>query len=410
MNFSPSALAVLLSLSATSFLNAEIYSSRFSSHDIYLYDEITGVRIGPGPFIPAQPGLTNPHGIIDRTTDILVASWTQEIKRYDRVTGAFLGNFVESGQGLNNPVYLETGPNDGYLYVSSQGNDQIYRYNALGENGTSIDGGPWISGGNLDGPSGFDWSPDGSLLYVAGRFSTNVIAYNASTGAVVGEFSTSNSNNNTFGLAVDDASGDIFVAVDGNVIRYDVSGGFPGVADPAPPSTNIAIPGTAIGLEPSADGSTIYVAAGNNLYGITIADNTVSGAFFTSNDGNIHNFFHFSESSLPPRTTPLEVEEAGLVQVSPGDTLHFSVTFTFSETDPTQEAVVQLSDDLATWTDAAVYSATGADLIRNAAVNSIQADLVDNGSTQTITERQASTVNDSPHRGFARVLRRIASP
>ncbi|MDA9764145.1 sulfatase-like hydrolase/transferase [Opitutales bacterium] len=97
----------------------------------------------------------------------------------------------------------------------------------------------------------------------------------------------------TFGLAVDDASGDLFVAVDGNVIRYDLSGGFPN-NNVAPPSTTISTSG-AIGLEPGEEGSLIHVASGNNLVSISVANNSVSAPFFQSDDGNLHNFFHFSE-------------------------------------------------------------------------------------------------------------------
>ncbi|QXD23198.1 hypothetical protein F7C95_14885 [Opitutia bacterium ISCC 51] len=89
MKFIPT---VFLFLALASAVQAQVFSSRFSSHDIYKYDEETGQRIGDGAFIPTQAGLTNPHGIVDRGSDILVASWTHEIKRYDRETGTFLGN------------------------------------------------------------------------------------------------------------------------------------------------------------------------------------------------------------------------------------------------------------------------------------------------------------------------------
>jgi hypothetical protein len=352
--------AALLLACVAAPVSGQVYSSRFGSEDVWLYDSETGVRIGSGPYIAAHAGLENPHGILDRTTDVLIASWTDEIQRYDRVSGDLIGNFVASGQGLSNPVYLEVGP-------------------------------------------------DGSLLYVAGRFSTNVTAYNASTGAVVGDFSTSISSDSTFGLAVDGASGDIFVAVDGNVIRYDLSGGFPGVGGSTPPATTIPISGTAIGLEPSDDGTQIFVAAGTNLYSIAVSDNSASGPIFTSNDGSVHNFFHFSKSPLPPRSSELPVD-SGILEVMPGPTRHLRMTFEFSEVETDEEAVVQLSDDIQTWTDAAVYSATGTGLMRDGATNSIQVGTpVDNGETQTITERLAASVS-AASRGFVRVLRRAVLP
>lgn len=385
-------LYILVSLFLAFHADAQIYSSRFSSHDIYKYDEVTGVRIGEGAFIPAQSGLVNPHGIIDRGTDIIVASWTHEIKRYDRDTGAFLGNFIESDAGLGNPVYLEVGP-DGYLYVSSQLNDRIFRFNFLGETGVSIDSGPWISGGTMDGPSGFDWSPDGALFYVAGRHSANVVAYHATTGEWVGAFSTSNNSGSTFGLAVDDRSGDIFVAVDGSVVRYDLSAGFP-LNGITPPSTTISTSG-AIGLEPSTDGSFILVASGNNLFVISIADNSLSGPIFTSNDGNLHNFFHYSEVEEEVETiNEPHAFVVGFNNNSDENLVEVIAEYLFFKSSDGVELVFQYSSDLENWSDAAVYQLSGVTVIRNNSIDSVQvSEPSDADSSWLITERKIVSGN-----------------
>ena len=379
--------SILVFLFLTFQVEAQIFSSRFSSHDIYKYDEVTGVRIGEGAFIPAQSGLVNPHGIIDRGTDIIVASWTHEIKRYDRETGAFLGNYIQSNEGLSNPVYLEVGP-DGNLYVSSQMNDRIFRYNFEGETGVSIDGGPWISGGVMDGPSGFDWSPDGTLFYVAGRHSANVLAYNASTGGLVGEFSTSNNSGSTFGLAVDDGSGDIFVAVDGSVVRYDLSAGFP-LNGITPPSTTISTSG-AIGLEPSADGNSILVASGNNLFAISIADNSLSGPIFSSNDGNLHNFFHYSHVEVEVET--IDEPHAFVVGFNKRFDevlVEVNAEYLFLKSSDGVELAYQYSSDMENWSDAAVYQLSGTTVIRNSSIDSVQViEPSDADSSWLITERK----------------------
>lgn len=150
---------VSIFLILASLAETQIFNSRFSSQDIYKYDEMTVIRIGEVAFIPAQSGLINPHGIIDRGTDILVASWTHEIKRYDRDTGQFLGNVVESDAGRSNPVYLEVGP-DGFLYVSSQLNGDVLLRNESNDSEQSIEpvdsGNSWAISESIEVVSGSD--------------------------------------------------------------------------------------------------------------------------------------------------------------------------------------------------------------------------------------------------------------
>jgi DNA-binding beta-propeller fold protein YncE len=62
---------------------------------------------------------------------------SNEVKRYNGKTGAFLGTFVAAGAGgLNGPTGLAFGP-DGNLYVSSNATDEVLRYN--GKTGAFID-------------------------------------------------------------------------------------------------------------------------------------------------------------------------------------------------------------------------------------------------------------------------------
>ncbi len=86
---------------------------------------------------PAQPYL-----LVSNVTD-------SSIKKYDGVTGAFLGNFVTPGAGgLDYPGFMTTGP-DGNLYVSSNHSHNIKRFN--GASGVYIDDFvPVGSGGVID--------------------------------------------------------------------------------------------------------------------------------------------------------------------------------------------------------------------------------------------------------------------
>lgn len=78
-------------------------------------------------------GLLSANLAFSASRDLYVSSeGTGSIKRYDGVTGAFIGDFVTSGLGgLANPQGISFGP-DGNLYVSSistVGNSSIKRFN-----------------------------------------------------------------------------------------------------------------------------------------------------------------------------------------------------------------------------------------------------------------------------------------
>lgn len=71
-----------------------------------------------------------------RAQELFVSSGnTDQVKRYNGVTGAFIDNFAAGG-GLSVPNGLVFG-SDGNLYVSSAGTNQVLRYN--GTTGAFID-------------------------------------------------------------------------------------------------------------------------------------------------------------------------------------------------------------------------------------------------------------------------------
>src|SRR5437016_2552957 len=89
---------------------------------------------------------------------LVVASFgTNDTRRYDQVTGAFLGVFT-SGGGLDHPTGVLIGP-DGNLYVGSAFTNQVKRFNRT--TGAFIDN--FASGGGLDAPNGMSFGPDGNL-------------------------------------------------------------------------------------------------------------------------------------------------------------------------------------------------------------------------------------------------------
>ena len=85
----------------------------------------------------------------------VVSHGTNEIKRYNASTGAFIDNFVSAGSGgLSGPSEFTFGP-DGNLYVSSFNTNQVDEYN--GANGAFLRN--FASGGGLSGPKGFVFLP-----------------------------------------------------------------------------------------------------------------------------------------------------------------------------------------------------------------------------------------------------------
>ncbi|GEM_PF-2450313 len=335
--FRPVALFTVLiaSLHLTHSLNGQLFVSSLNSDEVLVYQPGSGALIGEGDIVSAaDAGLDRPHGILDRLSGMLVASFgSHEVKRYHRETGQFIDNFIPSTAGLNLPVYLAVGPNDGLLYASSQGNDRVLRFD--NDTGVAADAQPFIDGGLLDAPSGFDWSPDGSVLYVAGRTSGNVLAYDSATGEPLAEgheFATNLSGgNDTFGLKVDDATGDVFVATGGDVRRFNPGGQL---------LATISIPGLAIGLENSLDGDTLWVASNNTLYPVDKSNNSVGSAFLTGGTISTLNFFHFSEV-VDPAAGGLEINHI------PGGQI--GLLYKISLIDPPSQIFLQWSENLENW-------------------------------------------------------------
>jgi len=124
--------------------------------------------------------------------DLLVGDLSDNsIKRYDGITGAFLGDFVApAAGGLSGPTYYTFGP-DGNLYVGSINTGSIKRYNGI--TGVYIDDFvPTGSGGGIE-PYAAVFGPDRNLYVSSGYIPSSGVGgdvkkFNGVTGAFMEEF------------------------------------------------------------------------------------------------------------------------------------------------------------------------------------------------------------------------------
>jgi hypothetical protein len=164
------------------FHGGKVYVGDPGSNAIRRYDARTGAPLDLNAFVP--PGSGGLTGFSPQLfafgpgNDLYVASVeTNEVLRYDGVTGTFEGAFVKAGpDGVIGPSGLTFGP-DGNLYV---GNGQgVNRYN--GRTGALIDLFVRQGSGGLDTPVGMVFGPDDNF-YVASAGSGEILRYDGRTG------------------------------------------------------------------------------------------------------------------------------------------------------------------------------------------------------------------------------------
>jgi DNA-binding beta-propeller fold protein YncE len=108
---------------------------------------------------------------------LLVSSFLSDrVGRYDAVSGEYLD--MLDGRGLDGPLSAKIGP-DNLLYVASEGSNQIKRYNW--RTGAFIDDFVSRGAGGLNGPTGIAWDAAGDL-YVASFNNDAIFKYDGVTG------------------------------------------------------------------------------------------------------------------------------------------------------------------------------------------------------------------------------------
>ena len=101
----------------------------------------------------------------------------------DGATGAFMGNFIAPGSGgLDSTRHLRFDP-DGYLYVVSQDNDRVLRFN--GATGAFVDTFVTANSGGLVFPRASARDPASGDLFVTNPGGYNIVRYDGTTGAFV---------------------------------------------------------------------------------------------------------------------------------------------------------------------------------------------------------------------------------
>jgi len=224
------AVAVLAAPSPAQYL----YVHSFNGDNVQRYNDTTGVAApfsspitvtaGGGSVI----GLTSPNDLFVTSGKPLTAA-PHSIKRYNRTTGALIGDFVAtlgaSNTGPQQPVF---GP-DGHLYVPiwNSGSAPLLRFD--GTTGAALSN----AATGLQFPFDVAFSPHDSNVYVTDGFSSRVRRFNPATGALVGTFVAAGSGGLSNGVGLKfGPDGDLYVASAGSdaVLRYNgTTGAFIGI-------------------------------------------------------------------------------------------------------------------------------------------------------------------------------------
>ncbi|MFG0254274.1 MAG: PKD domain-containing protein, partial [Rhodopirellula sp. JB053] len=161
---------------------SELLVTSSISNSVFRYDAVSGnflEQFGNGDQTSVGAAVIGPDGLL-----YVGGFGSNDIERYDPVTGARIDTFVAAGEGgLNQAAGIAFG-SDGNLYVASHGTDQVLRFG--GQTGDFIDAFIDATGG-LDGPIALLFHSDGDL-YVSSHNTNRVIRYDGETGAVVGDF------------------------------------------------------------------------------------------------------------------------------------------------------------------------------------------------------------------------------
>lgn len=203
--------------------------SGFESNAIHVFETATGAFLTTIAPVPgAQSIVTGPDGFV-----YACAEEADQVLRIDPDALAIVGVLVgddpltpeDENAGLDGPTAAVFGP-DGNLYVASFDSDEILRFD--GVTGEYIDVFVTAGSGGLNGPdAGTTFGPDGNL-YVPSFFNNRVIRYDGTSGASLGVFAASSPGNLFQPRDVKFHDGSCYVAssLNNRVLRYDLAGNF----------------------------------------------------------------------------------------------------------------------------------------------------------------------------------------
>lgn len=148
------------------------------------------------------------------------SSLTHEILKFEGTTGAFLGEFISAGNGVEFPAGEGLTWHDSVLYVLCRDSAKVLKFDA---NGNSL--GEFIPSGSggLQFPKGMVRGPDGTWFVS----SANVVLRYGADGTSMGALSVPNGELNTPRGLLFGPDGHLYVASENNssVIRFQVNGG-----------------------------------------------------------------------------------------------------------------------------------------------------------------------------------------
>jgi DNA-binding beta-propeller fold protein YncE len=114
---------------------------------------------------------------------------TDEVLKYDEITGEFLGVFGQANMavsGLDGTEGVVYGP-DGHVYVASANTDRVLKYHGKTGKFLGVFGDANYEASGLDFPGSLTFGPDGNL-YVISFLGSKVVKYDGKTGKFLGNF------------------------------------------------------------------------------------------------------------------------------------------------------------------------------------------------------------------------------